>query len=145
MRRPTGINVAIGIGIFGFAAITAYWAAWFLAPDLVRARGPGDPDYDDYIAFEQAFPLPDAFVALALLVGAIGLLKMRDWGLFSMLLGTGGVIFLGLEDLLFDLQHDMFRPFGGEAVIELAIVVLIVALGPVVTVLLWRHRRELIR
>jgi hypothetical protein len=145
VKRPAGVNVVIALGIFGFLALTAYWCAWFWAPELVRARTPGDPEYDVYMAYEQAFPLPDAFVALALLAGSIGLVRMRDWGLLSMLLGLGGIIFLGLEDLLFDLQHEMFSPFSGEAAIELAIVILIVAFGPLATVLLWRHRRELIR
>jgi hypothetical protein len=144
-RRPAGINAVIGMGIFGSLAIVGYWSAWFWAPGLVRAKAPGDPEYDLYIAFEQAFPLPDAFVALALLVGAIGLLRMRDWGFLSMLLGLGGVIFLGLEDLLFDLQHDMFSPLTAETGVELAIVILIVILGPLSTALLWRHRRALIR
>jgi hypothetical protein len=69
---------------------------------------------------------------------------MKDWGLFSMLLASGGAIFLGLEDLLFDLQNHMFVPFTPEAFIELLIVILIFTLGPIMTVLLWRHRKEFI-
>lgn len=144
MKRPTNINVVIGIGIFAFIAISAYWYAWFLAPDVVQARLPSDPDYAVYMGYEQAFPLPDAFVALASLVGVFGLWKMRDWGFLSMLLAAGGALFLGLEDLLFDLQHNMFVPFNGAAVIELAIVLVIMALGPAMTLLLWKHRHELI-
>ncbi len=144
MKRPTNINVVIGIGIFAFIAISAYWYAWFLAPDVVQARLPSDPDYAVYMGYEQAFPLPDAFVALASLVGVFGLWKMRDWGFLSMLLAAGGALFLGLEDLLFDLQHNMFVPFNDAAVIELAIVLVIMALGPAMTLLLWKHRHELI-
>lgn len=144
MKRPTNINVVIGIGIFAFIAISAYWYAWFLAPDVVQARLPSDPDYAVYMGYEQAFPLPDAFVALASLVGVFGLWKMRDWGFLSMLLAAGGALFLGLEDLLFDLQHNMFVPFNDATVIELAIVLVIMALGPAMTLLLWKHRHELI-
>ena len=97
------------------------------------------------MGYELAFPLPDAFVALAALVGVAGLWKMRDWGLLAMLLAAGGAIFLGLEDLLFDLENNMFVPFNGAAAIELAIVLVIMALGPTMTVLLWRHRRKLVR
>jgi hypothetical protein len=50
-----------------------------------------------------------------------------------------------LEDLLFDLQHNMLIPFTGAAGIELAIVLVIMALGPTMTVLLWKHRKEIIR
>jgi hypothetical protein len=145
MKRPTGINIVIGIGIFTFVSIVAYWVAWFFAPEIVQARTPADPDYAIYVAYEQAFPLPDAFVALAALAGVFGLLKMRDWGFLSMLLAAGGAFFLGLEDLLYDLQNNMFRPFNEGAAIELAIVVVIMTLGPVMTALLWKHRREIIK
>lgn len=134
----------IGIGIFAVIAIAAYWAAWFLAPELVQSRTPADPDYAVYVAYEEAFPLPDAFVALAAFVGVIGLWKMRDWGLLAMLLAAGGAIFLGLEDLLFDLQHGLFVPFSGAAAIELAIVLVLLALGPAMTILLWRQRHHYI-
>jgi uncharacterized membrane protein (DUF2068 family) len=83
-------------------------------------------------------------MAIAALVGVIGLWRMRDWGFLSMLLAAGAAIFLGLEDLFFDLQNRMFVPFGGAAVIELAIVLLIMSLGPIMTMLLWKHRKELI-
>jgi hypothetical protein len=89
--------------------------------------------------------LPDAFVTVAALLGVIGLRKMKDWGFLSMLLAAGGAIFLGLEDLLFDLEHQMFTPFNGAAGIELAIVLVILSLGPVMTALLWKHRNELVK
>ena len=95
--------------------------------------------------YEQAFPLPDAFLALVSLVGVVGLWKMRDWGFLSMLLAAGAAFFLGLEDLLYDLQHNMFSPFNTAAAIELAIVLVIMALGPAMTALLWKHRREFLQ
>ena len=49
------------------------------------------------------------------------------------------------EDLLFDLENHMFVPFNGAAGIELAIVLVILALGPTIILLLWKHRRKLIR
>ena len=144
MKRSKEINIVIGIGIFAVVAITAYWFFWFAVPGSVQARTPLDPDYSVYMGYELAFPLPDAFVAIAALIGVIGLSKMKDWGFFSMLLAAGGAIFLGLEDLLFDLENNMFTPFNGAAVIELAIVLLIMSLGPIMTVLLWKHRKEFI-
>ena len=91
----------IGIGIFAFVAIAAYWLFWFAVPGVVQARTPADPDFAVYSGYELAFP---AFVAIAALVGAIGLWKMKDWGFLSMLLAASGAIFLGLEDLLFILK-----------------------------------------
>ena len=145
MKRPPEINIVIGIGVFAFVAIAAYWFLWFAVPGVVQSRTPADPDYLIYEAYELAFPLPDAFVAIAARVGVIGLWKMKDWGFLSMLLAAGGAFFLGLEDLLFDLENHMFVPLDSAAGIELAIVLVILALGPTMTLLLWKHRKELIR
>ena len=71
MKRPKDINIVIGIGIFTLIAMTAYWYAWFFAPDVVQARVPSDPDYAVYVGYEQAFLLPDAFVTLAAFVGVV--------------------------------------------------------------------------
>lgn len=144
MKRPSDINIVIGIGIFAFVAIAAYWFFWFAAPGVVQSRTPADPDFAVYSGYELAFPLPDTFVAITALVGVFGLWKMKDWGFLSMLLMAGGAFFLGLEDLLFNLENNMFVPFNGAARIELAILLVIMALGPTMTVLLWRHRKELI-
>lgn len=145
MKHSTDINIVIGIGIFAFVAMIAYWFCWFVVPGVVQARTPADPDFAVYVGYELAFPLPDAFVAIASLVGVIGLWKMKDWGFLSMLLAAGGAFFLGLEDLLFDLENNMFVPFNGAAGIELAIVLVILSLGPIMTVLLWKHRQELVK
>ena len=145
MKRSRDIDIVIGIGIFAFVSIAADWFFWFAVPGVVQSRTPADPDFAVYSGYELAFPLPDAFVAIAALIGAIGLWRMKDWGFLSMLLAAGGAFFLGLEDLLFDLENHMFVPFNVAAIIELAIVLVIMALGPIMTVLLWKHRKELIQ
>ena len=145
MKRSVDINIEIGIGIFAFIAIAVYWFFWFAVPGVVQSRTPADPDFAVYLGYELAFPLPDAFVAMAALVGVIGLWKMKDWGFLAMLLAAGGAFFLGLEDLLFDLENHLFVPFSGAAGVELAIVLVIMALGPTMTFLLWKHRHELIK
>ena len=145
MKRSRDINIVIGIGIFTVVAMATYWFFWFVVPGVVQARTLLDPDYAVYMGYELAFPLPDAFVTLSALIGVIGLWKIKDWGFLSMLLAAGGAIFLGLEDLLFDLENNMFVPFNGAAAIELAIVLVIMALGPTMTLLLWKHRKEFIK
>ena len=140
MKSPPSINIVIGLGLFAAGSIILYWTLWFLAPDLIQARHPGAPGYEIYVHFEQAFILADGWLALAALIGAIGLWKMRDWGFLFMLLAGGAAIFLGLMDLLYDLQHTMFVPLTGEAAIELVIVALLLCLGPLMIVLLWRKR-----
>ena len=144
MKRPLEINVVIGLGLFAVVAVCLYWITWFAAPQFIQARAPADPDYQIYVNYGQAFPLADGWLALASLVGVLGLRRMRDWGFLFMLLAGGAAIFLGLMDLLYDLEHSMFAPFTAEAAVELVIVILLLALGPVMIALLWRRRREFI-
>jgi hypothetical protein len=143
MKRSRDINIVIGVGIFAMIAIITYWFFWFATPGVVQSRTPADSDFAIYSGYELAFPLPDAFVAITSLIGVLGLWKIRDWGFLFMNLAAGGAIFLGLEDLLFDLENHMFTPFNSAAVIELAIVLVTMALGPTMIVLLWKHRKEL--
>ncbi len=145
MKPSKDINIVIGIGIFAFLAIVAYWFFWFVMPGVVQSRTIADPDFAVYSGYELAFPLPDAFVAFASLIGVIGIWKRKDWGFLSILLAASGAIFLGLEDLLFDLENHMFTPFNSAAMIELAIVLVIMALGPTIITLLWKHRKEFIK
>jgi len=142
MKRPRDINIVIGIGIFAVIAIAAYWITWFTAPQFIQARAPGAPDYEIYVNFEQAFPLADGYVAIAALIGAIGLWRMKSWGFLSMMLAAGGAFFLGLMDLLYDLEHSMFTPLNSESIIELIIVLLVLSLGPAMAALLWKQRKE---
>jgi hypothetical protein len=145
MPRTRAVNLLIGLGLFAAAAISAYWAAWVFAPDLVQSRSPADADYAIYVAFEQAFPLADGFLAVVALAGAVGLWKMRAWGFLCMLVAGGAALFLGCMDLLYDLEHRMFTPLTAEALIELGIVTLVWLLGLVVIGVTWHERRHFTR
>ena len=96
MKRPAGINIVIGIGIFAIVLTTAYWFLWFAVPGVVQSRMPGDPGFTVYSGYELAFPLPDTFMALAALVGVFGLWRMKDWGFLAMSITAGAAFFLGL-------------------------------------------------
>jgi phage shock protein PspC (stress-responsive transcriptional regulator) len=136
--RPRGFWVIVGLLLFATVAITLYWIAWFFIPNSVQAS-----NWECYIVFEQAFPLADAWLAIAALIGAIGLWRRKDWGFLFGLLAGGAAIFLGLMDLLYDLEHGTFAQLTSESLIELVIVVLVLALGPVVITYLWTRRRQL--
>jgi len=142
MKRPREINIVIGIGFFAVTAISLYWITWFTAPQLIQSRTPEASDYQIYVSFEQAFPLADGFVASAALIGVIGLWRMKSWGFLSMVLAAGGAIFLGLMDLLYDIQHRMFVPLNAETTIELIIVIITLLLGPMMAALLWKRRKD---
>ncbi len=145
MERSRDINTVIGIGIFAVITIAAYWITWFAAPQFIQSRTPDAPDYAIYVNFEQAFPMADGYVAIAALIGVIGLWQMTSWGFLSMMLAGGGALFLGLMDLLYDLEHQMFVPLTAESLIELIIVIVTLSLGPIMTALLWKHRKEFLK
>ncbi len=144
MKQTVDRNILIGLGVFAFISVTAYWFVWFTNPAWIQSRTPSDADYPIYTAFEQAFVLADAWLAATALVGAVGLSKRRPWGLLFMLLAGSASIFLGLMDLLYDLQHQIFIPLSPGSTIELIIVCLLLAFGPVTIILSWRNRRELL-
>jgi hypothetical protein len=144
MGRTREVNLLIGIGLSLALGVTLYWITWFSAPSVLQSRTPDAPDYPIYVAFEQAFPLADAWLAAAALIGAIGLWKMRDWGFLFMLLAASAAIFLGLMDLLYGLEHGMFIPLTAESAIELMIVILLLLLGPIIIYLTWGQRRRLL-
>lgn len=134
-KRPWSINLAIGLYLFATAAFILFWLAWFLVPEAVRIS-----NERCYLAFEESFPLADAWCAIASLLAAIGLWQQRPWGLLFSLMAGGAAIFLGLMDLLWDLRTGTFLLGTAEAYTELLIVVLLLALGPIVTWLVWRER-----
>jgi uncharacterized membrane protein (DUF2068 family) len=83
-------------------------------------------------------------MALCALAGAIGLWRRRAWGFLFGLLAASSSIFLGLMDVLFNLNEGMYAIGGVEMVIEIAINLLTLGLGPVVIVYLWRSRVALL-
>src|SRR5579859_4533300 len=88
---PRGRAAIAGVMLFGVALIAAYWLIWFLVDrDLLASA-----HTSEYFAFENAFPAADAWLGVTLLLGAIGLLRRRPWGLLCALLAGGAGIYLG--------------------------------------------------
>lgn len=135
--RPKGIGWIIGVLLFACFATAAYWAIFFTTGD-VQARN--DPVY---MAFESAFPLADCWMALCALVGANGLWRKKDWGFLFGLLAGSSSIFLGLMDVLFNLNEGNYSLGGVEMAIEIAINVTTLGLGILLILYLWRNRSSL--
>jgi len=132
--HPKGLAWIIGLLLFTFAATLAYWMIYFTSGD-VQVR------HDEvYLAFENAFPLADAWMAFCALLGAIGLWQRRNWGFLFGLLAASSAIFLGLMDVLFNLQQGIYAMGGVETALEVAINLLTLGLGPVIIVYLWKNR-----
>jgi hypothetical protein len=142
MKRSRRVNWLIGFGLLAVILVPLYWILWFASPETIQTFAPGSPEYPAYVTFEQAFVLADSWLALAALIGVIGLSRMREWGILFTLLAGGSAIFLGLMDLLYDLQHAVFVPLTPEAAIEFAIVVMLLGLGTCVIILSWGARND---
>jgi hypothetical protein len=95
------------------ALIAAYWTAYFLTdwtkPDFVH-----DPamarEAAVYLGFEGAFPLPDGFVAVCLLLAGLNLSGGRPAAILFGLVGAGGLMFLALIDIFFNITQRLYAP-----------------------------------
>ena len=136
--RPKGLGWIIGLLLFAATATIFYWVVFYTSGE-VQAR-----DDPVYLAFERAFPLADGWMVLCALLGGIGLWNRKPWGFLFGLLAGSSSIFLGLMDVLFNLNEGNYALGGTEMAIEIAINLLTLALGPVVIAYLWRNRGVLL-
>jgi len=112
---PKGLPAISGLLLFAFFATVAYWVVFFTSGD-VQVRSD-----EVYLAFERAFPLADAWMALCALAGAVGLWQRRAWGFLFGLLAASSAIFLGLLDVLFNRNQGIYALGGMETALEIAI------------------------
>ncbi len=140
IRSPRGLRFILGAMIFAALIDVAYWVIWFGIDRNILASS----QTASYFTFENAFPAADAWLAITLAVGVLGLARRRLWGLFSALLAGGAGIYLGCMDVLFDLENGIYLvPRGGDpsaVLIEITINVLTFGLGFGILVYIWRNR-----
>jgi hypothetical protein len=139
--RPKGVPLIAGILLFAASMITVYWILFFSAAPALS----GIPCY---MTFEAAFPAADAWLAIAALIGAVGLLTRKSWGVLFALLAGSSSIYLGLMDVLYDslngIYERLFSPAGADVAVEIAINVLTLTLGPVIIWYVWSRRQSLL-
>ena len=143
--RASGGRIAIIIAmVFAALLIIAYWSIWYGGGrDLLASSHTAS-----YYTFENAFPAAVGWLALTLLLGALGLALNRSWGLLWGLLAGGAGVYLGCMDVLFDIENGIYLvPKGGDPsaiAIEITINVLTFALSAIALTYLWRQRRTLL-
>jgi hypothetical protein len=121
---PRGAR-ALGFVALGVALLTAsYWMIWYAGGHNLRATS----HTPEYIAFENAFPAADGWLALCALTSGIQLLRGRSSAIYWLFLTAGCGLYLGLMDVLFDLENGIdLVPKGGDPIavgIEIAINIL---------------------
>lgn len=98
------MDVVLAALLLVTAAVTiAYWVDFF-------GRGSVHVVEEEwYIRFERAFPAADGWMALCSLIAGVGLLAGSDAGIVFGLAAAGALVFLGLMDVLFNLQNGLYR------------------------------------
>src|SRR5262249_24510010 len=113
-----GRGFVIGVLIFGVVATAAYWVVWFGIDREILASA----HTASYYAFETSFPLADAWMVLTGAAATVALVRRRASAfLWCVAAGTNSV-YLGLLDVLFDLENGVYRsPDGGAVAVEVSI------------------------
>jgi len=114
-----------------------YWILYF-ATGMVQAESS-----EIYIAFENSFPAADGWMALACFISAAGLLLRRHWGVLFGIAAGSAMIFLGLMDVLFNIEQGMYAVITAEMAVEILINVWTLGFGAFVLWFLWSRRSEL--
>ncbi len=116
----------------------AYWVVWF----FVDRSWLASLDTPSYFVFENAFPAADGWLTVACGMGAWTLWKRRPTALFWLLAGGSASVYLGLMDVLFDLENGVYRAGGdvGAVITEVAINLYSLGVGAWAMRFGWRHR-----
>lgn len=131
-RRMSVLLVAVAV------VTVAYWVLWFGHRSLVASE-----TLPAYYQFENAFPLADGWLVLALLVSAWTLRARRPGALFWLLAGGGAGLYLFAMDDLYDWEHGIWTKGGGGAT-ELVINVFTLVLSLSILRWTWRRRTALL-
>jgi len=132
------VRFMVGLLWFGALATLAYWVIWY----GVDRRWLANADTPAYYAFENSFPLADAWMAVTGALGAIALHRRKASALLWMLLAGSASIYLAGMDALFDLENGIYRsPDTGSVAVEIFINVGCLTGGAAIVVFAWKNRR----
>ena len=94
---------------------------------------------DWYTRFQKAFTVADLWTAVSALVAAIGLLAGQTYGVLFTFITASSLIFLGLMDVTFNIQNNLYRLMGKSSQMrfELFINLWTLGLGIALLVLFW--------
>jgi len=141
VELPKGGRFILGVLIFGVVATAAYWLVWFGVDRDILASA----HTESYYAFENSFPLADLWMGVTGLLASVALVRRRASALLWSIAAGSISIYLGLLDVLFDLENGIYHsPDTGGVVVEILINVLTLTMGVVVIVWAWRQRRTLL-
>lgn len=120
----------------GVIITPTYWVLWYAARSSVASKTTAA-----YYEFENAFPLADGWLVVALIAALLAL--RRDWATTPLYLaGAGGAAaYLFCMDVLYDIENKIWWTTGAGGWIELVINVLTLILAELVLDAAWRTYR----
>lgn len=118
-------------------SIVAYWISYF-NDGTVHSTAE-----QCYHVFERNFPAPDGMIALCAIATAIGLPGAREWSIYTGMTAVGGLLFLALIDIAYNLWNDMYANMNTGMVLETLINIACITVATALTRYLWVHRRQL--
>lgn len=142
-KRPRVLSVIAVLMLLTAVGTIAFWGFFFADLEAQRTSELAVRS-DAWFAWEMSFPLADAWMALTAILGAVGIWRGRAWGLLFGLVSGGSMVFLGLMDVLYFLQNDLYVPLSAEIGLELAIHAWVILFGVAAIGLLWRQRPGLV-
>lgn len=133
---PAGRELQVMAGVLFFTAgmTVLYWVLYFTT-GAVQAE-----TSEVYKAFEDAFPPADMWMSACAVAAGVGLLRRRSWALLFGLLAASALIFLGLMDVTYNINQDMYHRMTPEMVFEALINGWTLGLGALLIPFLWKRR-----
>ncbi len=125
----------------GFLLFTALFTLYFWL-DFFILGGVRISDSEVYLAFERAFPAADAWMASSCFIAGVALLRRSSLALLFSLSGGSALTFLGLMDVLFNIQQDIYLLGTTEVILEAIINAYSLTFGPFLLIYFWRHREN---
>ena len=109
-----------------------YWLDFYLK------KGVQVIQEDWYIKFQKTCSVADMWIAACAILGAVGLLTQKSYGLLFSILAGSSLIFLALLDIAFNIQNKLYRLVGksGEMAIEVGLNVCCLLFGLILIVCL---------
>jgi hypothetical protein len=141
MQRTTSLTITAALMLLTAIGTILFWAVFFIDLDAQRASTFASRA-EAWFAWELSFPLADGWVILTALLGAIGLWRMRPTGLLFGLVSGSAMVFLGLIDILFFLENDLYLPMNVEVAIELFIHLWMTGFGLFAITIIWRDYKN---
>lgn len=136
--HPPRGRIGVVALLWASALVTVlYWLVFFTSGEVRSSEA------ECYLAFERAFPAADGWLAAACAAAAEGLRRGRAWAaLFGIAAGSAAV-YLGLMDVLYNLENGMYARLDGPMIGELIINVYCLSFGPFLLGYFWRVRNRI--